>query len=394
MAALAGGSTDDGVIDLSAVPSPRTSDHAGAAFDRGCQGAASTRLLWGELEAEGPPRWRQSRRRSQLGRAAGSPLPPPLLPPAAVASPARSRARPATTAAGHAALRRALAQATAAAAVATEGAHESGGARLVRRMQARELAESEEGTVLRRMQEREDAMAVASELLREEEDNELARRMEELEALERASGWDAAPGPWGPHGPWGPPPSSAWRDGPRRGEPGGAGSRPRFPQRRRAWAPGALAEATMGMLSEDALFAGMRFMPARAAPGMAGDHLAAVHEAFARMSAQRLPPQLLFSDRDFTEADYEMLLALDEGVENRRGATADAIDNIPTTVVGAAGPAQEEGKDTRCPICLEELVAGAVLRRLACGHTSFHRACIDRWLAQKACCPICQRPPV
>ena len=35
------------------------------------------------------------------------------------------------------------------------------------------------------------------------------------------------------------------------------------------------------------------------------------------------------------------------------GAAADVIDNIPTAVVGAAGPAQGEGGDTRCPICLE-----------------------------------------
>jgi len=44
--------------------------------------------------------------------------------------------------------------------------------------------------------------------------------------------------------------------------------------------------------------------------------------------------------------------------------------------------------------CAQELVPGAVLRRLACGHASFHRACIDKWLARKACCPICQQPPV
>ncbi len=36
----------------------------------------------------------------------------------------------------------------------------------------------------------------------------------------------------------------------------------------------------------------------------------------------------------------------------RAGATADAIDNIPTVVVGAAGPSVAEG-DARCPICLE-----------------------------------------
>lgn len=83
--------------------------------------------------------------------------------------------------------------------------------------------------------------------------------MEELEALERASAWDGPPGgPWGGPAPWGPPPPGAWRDAPRRGEAAGAGSRPRFPQRRRAWAPGALAEAMMGMLAEDGPSLGAR----------------------------------------------------------------------------------------------------------------------------------------
>ena len=44
-------------------------------------------------------------------------------------------------------------------------------------------------------------------------------------------------------------------------------------------------------------------------------------------SAGRLPPHLLFSDRDFDENDYEALLALDEGVESRKGEH-DMLDNI------------------------------------------------------------------
>lgn len=34
----------------------------------------------------------------------------------------------------------------------------------------------------------------------------------------------------------------------------------------------------------------------------------------------RLPPHMVFSDRDFNESDYEALLALDETIENRKGA--------------------------------------------------------------------------
>jgi len=81
--------------------------------------------------------------------------------------------------------------------------------------------------------------------------------MEELEALERAAAWDAPAGPWaGGPGPWGPPPGARWRGEPRGGDPGGAGGRPRLPARRRAWGPGALAEAMMGMLAEDGPLSG------------------------------------------------------------------------------------------------------------------------------------------
>lgn len=38
--------------------------------------------------------------------------------------------------------------------------------------------------------------------------------------------------------------------------------------------------------------------------------------------AGRLPAELLFSDRDFTDADYETLLALDDSIV-KKGATAD-----------------------------------------------------------------------
>ena len=47
----------------------------------------------------------------------------------------------------------------------------------------------------------------------------------------------------------------------------------------------------------------------------------AMRAAMAGLAAHtRLPPQLLYSDRDFDENDYEALLALDDTVENRKGA--------------------------------------------------------------------------
>lgn len=54
--------------------------------------------------------------------------------------------------------------------------------------------------------------------------------------------------------------------------------------------------------------------------GPSGGHWSAMREAFAGMSQNRLPPHLLFTERDFDENDYEALLALDEAVESRKGA--------------------------------------------------------------------------
>ena len=47
----------------------------------------------------------------------------------------------------------------------------------------------------------------------------------------------------------------------------------------------------------------------------------------------RLPPHLLFSDRDFNENDYEALLALDDGIENRRGECSMSIHHGRHTLV-------------------------------------------------------------
>ena len=74
----------------------------------------------------------------------------------------------------------------------------------------------------------------------------------------------------------------------------------------------------MGMLGEDGLGGVSGGRVANPPPHIAG-HLSAMRAAFAGMSAGRLPPHLLFSDRDFNEDDYEALLALDDTVENRKG---------------------------------------------------------------------------
>ena len=71
----------------------------------------------------------------------------------------------------------------------------------------------------------------------------------------------------------------------------------------------------------------------------------------------------------------------------RAGASKDIIEAIPTVPVPLGG--LTEAGDRRCPICLEDYVSGATLRRLHCSH-QFHKPCLDKWLEQKATCPICQ----
>eukprot|EP00798_Chlamydomonas_sp_ICE-L_P014666 gene14666-20701_t len=120
-----------------------------------------------------------------------------------------------------------------------------------------------------------------------------------------------------------------------------------------------------------------------------------LREEMLGIANSNLPRSLLFSDRDFTADDYDMLCRLDEGVENRKGATQDTIDSLPTQVVcrggNRSGKADDCGEVPNCSICLEDAEEGSVLRSLPCCH-KFHRDCIDRWLKQKAVCPVCQRP--
>lgn len=43
-----------------------------------------------------------------------------------------------------------------------------------------------------------------------------------------------------------------------------------------------------------------------------------------------------------------------------------------------------------CPVCLEELCIGDAARTLESCRHSFHKDCIDKWLAQHAACPVCR----
>uniref|UniRef100_A0A7C9A5J2 RING-type domain-containing protein n=1 Tax=Opuntia streptacantha TaxID=393608 RepID=A0A7C9A5J2_OPUST len=92
--------------------------------------------------------------------------------------------------------------------------------------------------------------------------------------------------------------------------------------------------------------------------------------------------QLVDSDREFDENDYEMLLALDENNHEHLGASAAQIANLPESTV-------HNDSFEACSICLETPFVGDTIRHLPCLH-KFHKGCIDPWLSRKRSCPICK----
>lgn len=126
--------------------------------------------------------------------------------------------------------------------------------------------------------------------------------------------------------------------------------------------------------------------------------LAALHQAVAGARMRVLPPHLLFSDRDFNEDDYEILLALDENIPNHKGASQHEINKIeivriPHRPDHTGDSCMRKSLPEDCAICLEKCRGGESMRRMGCGH-AMHTPCLDRWLRTKAVCPICQRPAV
>jgi len=103
-----------------------------------------------------------------------------------------------------------------------------------------------------------------------------------------------------------------------------------------------------------------------------------------RGSFNALNLRLTFVDRDFTEADYETLLALDKCIPNNKGASKCQVDVLPA-YVSAISPSDENS----CSICLECVAVGDNIRVLPCGH-EFHMDCVDKWLYSNATCPICK----
>lgn len=138
----------------------------------------------------------------------------------------------------------------------------------------------------------------------------------------------------------------------------------------------------------------------------------------------RTNQRLAMMDRDFTAADYEMLLDLDNHSQRFRrfleGASEETIARLPTFVYkrpeegdldcvsevdaikhahnagtpdGTNAMTEEESilgaTEKKCMICLEDFEDGMLIRTLPCLHR-FMSECIEPWLSQQAKCPVCK----
>lgn len=173
-------------------------------------------------------------------------------------------------------------------------------------------------------------------------------------------------------------------------------------------------------------------------------HLTGERAAYVRISQR-----LALMDRDFTDADYELLLDLDNNSQRLRrfleGASEEAVARLPTFIyqdpqklrqekekalecsdepereddeehvqektiedqpaehvqpsrkleaeqLKAPLPETSELADVtakHCIICLEDFEHGMKIRTLPCFHR-FMAECIDPWLQQQAKCPVCK----
>ncbi|CAN4090954.1 unnamed protein product [Withania somnifera] len=109
-------------------------------------------------------------------------------------------------------------------------------------------------------------------------------------------------------------------------------------------------------------------------------HILETLEAFSNMDVDS---NLLQTQHDFNENDYEMLLALDENNHQHGGSSARQINNLPQSTV------QNESLEEACAVCLETPTMGDTIRHLPCLH-KFHKDCIDPWLRRKTSCPVCK----
>jgi len=115
-----------------------------------------------------------------------------------------------------------------------------------------------------------------------------------------------------------------------------------------------------------------------------------------RQAYVRASHRLMFLDREFNDADYEMLLELDHNNERLtrflKGASETEVERLPWyrfDMLKHAPTPTSMTVDVKCSICLDEYEDGDKIRILPCFH-KYHAMCVDRALTHKAICPICK----
>jgi hypothetical protein len=113
--------------------------------------------------------------------------------------------------------------------------------------------------------------------------------------------------------------------------------------------------------------------------------------------------RLVLRERQVSDGnDYEGLLEFQEqsgpameALLRSLGATDAQIERLPSRVLGPSDDLLQpsHGKLPDCAICLEHFASGESVRTIPCFH-SFHKNCIDPWLANKAECPICKHSAI
>jgi len=130
---------------------------------------------------------------------------------------------------------------------------------------------------------------------------------------------------------------------------------------------------------------------------------------FNRPSLSNSPFQFLealedtsFLEREFDDNFLDIILSHSSGRNSsgQRGLQREELENLPATMYQepeslrnkskSNDETQESDNKKSCVICLNDFQNGEHIRTLPCVH-NFHKDCIDNWLTQKGCCPICRR---
>lgn len=108
--------------------------------------------------------------------------------------------------------------------------------------------------------------------------------------------------------------------------------------------------------------------------------------------------RIVMSQRDFNGQDYEHLLRIAEENGNvptfftTIGATDEEINRCPSRTLLSPHDSSFLTRQS-CSVCLERFQLQDSVRTIPCFHT-FHVACIDPWLREKASCPICKHSAI